>query len=315
MTDRVFGSPGEWNLMQCTSHDCGLIWQNPAPSFEELSKAYENYYTHAMSASDSLFKRIYNKFRLGYLSGRFGYSDAGITWLDKLAGKLIALLPHRRSAFDSSVMWLDALQEGELLEIGCGRGERMALLSQLGWNTHGLEPDASAAMLAQKAGLQVSVNTLDEAQLPSDSFDAIIMSHVIEHLPAPQWVVKECLRILRPGGRLVMLTPNTDSLGHRWYGRDWLHLDPPRHLFLFNRTSMHKIFEETGYSDVSCQTVLRDANWTLAASRALQKSNRYTFGSLPVREKLYALVQLYYEWIRMKVTPYVGEELLLMARK
>jgi len=315
MTDRLFGSPGEWNLLRCKSPDCGLVWLSPKPTVEDISKAYEDYYTHTSVTQNSFAKRQYNLFKQGYLSFHFGYPATSRGVLDGIVGRILALLPHRKAAFNASVMWLEAQPGGRLLEIGCGNGERMTLFNQLGWNVQGIEPDASAAEIAHKEGLNVSVGMLEKTDLASTSFDAIIMSHVIEHLPNPQWVVKECLRLLRPGGKLVMLTPNTDSLGHHWYGRNWLHLDSPRHLYLFNRTSIQKMFDKVDYSHVSCQAVLRDANWTLAASRSLQRTGGYTFGSLPLIEKIYGLLQLYVEWLEMKASPSSGEELLLIAQK
>lgn len=315
MTDRLFGSSGEWNILCCKNPGCGLVWISPKPTADILAGAYENYYTHAVTGQESFARRCYERFKRGYLSLRFGYLDTNLTVIDKMLGAVLAFLPHRRAAFDASVLWLEALPGGRLLEIGCGNGGRMALLKSLGWEVHGLEPDSSAAGIARDKGLDVSACTLGEAGLLSESFDAVLMCHVIEHLPDPRGTVNECLRILRPGGKLIMLTPNMESLGHRWYGRDWLHLDPPRHLFLFRRASMFKLLEGMTYSQISCQSTLRDANWTLAASRALQKRGRFTFGALPLIERVYGLIQLYHEWILLKINPNTGEELLVIVQK
>ena len=315
MTDRLFGSPGEWNILCCKNPECGLAWLSPRPTVDVLAKAYENYYTHVEQNQESFARNLYQRFRRGYLNIHFGYHDSNVVLLDKVIGQLLALLPHRRAAFDASVMWLDALPGGALLEIGCGNGERVEFLDSLGWKAQGLEPDQTAAKIACSKGLNVLACTLGEADLLSESFDAILMSHVIEHLPDPLSVVRECLRILRPGGKLIMLTPNTGSLGHRWYGRDWLHLDPPRHLFLFNRSSMSRLLDGAGYSRISSRSVLRDAHLTFAASRALQKSGHYTFGVLSVMERIYGLIQLYYEWMLLRINPGVGEELLVIAIK
>lgn len=316
MTDRLFGSSGEWSIRCCKNPECGFLWISPKPTPSVLAKAYESYYTHVEKKQESLLRNLYQRFRRGYLSISYGYQDADLTLLDKAGGYLLGCLAHRQAAFDASVMWLDALPGGNLLEIGCGDGERMVLLGSLGWRVQGLEPDQSAAEIASNKGLKVLACTLEETNFPSETFDAVLMSHVIEHLPDPLSAVRECFRILRPGGKLIMLTPNTDGLGHRWYGRDWFHLDPPRHLFLFNRAAMYRLLEGVeGYSRISCRSVVRDAHWTFAASRSLRKNGSYTFGALPMLERVYGLVQLYYEWVLLKINPRVGEELLVIAQK
>ena len=109
--------------------------------------------------------------------------------------------------------------------------------------------------------------------------DAILLCHVIEHLAEPIEILKECLSILKPGGILIMLTPNSESLGHRLFGRNWLHLDPPRHLYLFNSSNMRRILEQTGFEIERCSTTFRDANWTLGGSLALKKRNFYQIWS------------------------------------
>ena len=73
---------------------------------------------------------------------------------------------------------------------------------------------------------------------PADSFDAVIMSHVIEHVPQPRELLAECARLLKLGGRLVMLTPNAESFGLDYYGRCWRGLEPPRHLQIFSQPAL-----------------------------------------------------------------------------
>jgi hypothetical protein len=55
---------------------------------------------------------------------------------------------------------------------------------------------------------------------------------------------------LRPGGGLFIDTPNIESIGHEIYGADWLHLDPPRHLLLFNRSSLADAVSGSGFQDL-----------------------------------------------------------------
>ncbi len=81
-------------------------------------------------------------------------------------------------------------------------------------------------------------------------FDAVVMNNVIEHLPHPVRVFEECARVLKPGGRLVMITPNSNSLGYRRFGGDWRGLEIPRHLHIFSPSSLRAMARHAKFSRV-----------------------------------------------------------------
>ena len=112
-----------------------------------------------------------------------------------------------------------------------------------------------------------------------------------------------------------MLTPNTDAFGHHRYHENWLHLDPPRHLFLFNNASIHRLVMQAGFTERKSFSTIRDANWTLAGSRALHGVGHYHMGNLPFIARLIGMWLLYTEWIHMRFNPFCGEEIVLIARK
>jgi 2-polyprenyl-3-methyl-5-hydroxy-6-metoxy-1,4-benzoquinol methylase len=267
------------------------------------------------SSEASRLRRLYLRARNSYIRQRFGYPKTERTWWVRGVGRLMALLPHRRIGMNAMAMWLPWQPGGKLLEIGSGNGDRLALLQDLGWTVSGIEPDAEAAQLASARGLDVLTGTLQPEAFTAASFDAILMSHVIEHVPDPQETIRECHRLLRPGGVLIMLTPNTDSLGHRLFGRNWLHLDSPRHLHLFNSRNLSKLCSDVGFATVRSTTTLRDANWTLGASLVLQSGKRYTIGQLPLVSKLLGLCLFYLEWLMLLVRPRWGEEVLVTAHR
>jgi 2-polyprenyl-3-methyl-5-hydroxy-6-metoxy-1,4-benzoquinol methylase len=313
--DRLFDTPGNWQLLQCTNLKCGLARINPTPRPEVLAAAYENYYTHAVKSADSWLRKQYERLRMGYLSTRFGYCDYEITAWHKIGGNLLALLPHRRAAFDASVMWLRARPSGKVLEIGCGNGDLLVRLRNLGWQVQGIEPDPKSAAIACARGLQVTMGKLAEGAFEPETFDAIVMSHVIEHVDAPVDLMQICRRYLKSDGRLVVLTPNLCSLGHRWFGRDWLHLDSPRHLNLFTPESIVLACQRGGFNKISCATTVRDANWTLAGSMVLRFGRRYRIGELPRLLRIAGLSLLYLEWLCFAFSQRLGEEIVLVARK
>lgn len=313
--DRLFGSTGEWSIAQCMNPACGLMWIDPQPSTAQLAAAYQTYYTHKVPQNTSFMRKFYLQLRFGYLASRFGYSSGKTNIWWKTAGRIAGLLPHRRAAFDASVMWLPAKLDGKLLEIGCGAGENLAHLAQLGWQVQGIEPDYKAAAIARDKGLAIVEGSLNEDLFPPASFDAIVLSHVIEHLNNPLETIKICRTLLKPNGLLVMLTPNTGAFGHRRYRENWLHLDPPRHLFLFNKAAICHLAALAGFTDYRSFSTLRDANWTLAGSRALRNIGHYQMGSLPFAARLLGMWLCCAEWLNMCFNPDCGEEIVLISRQ
>jgi SAM-dependent methyltransferase len=168
-------------------------------------------------------------------------------------------------------MWLPSGRRGRLLDVGSGNGEFLATMRDLGWEVVGLEPDYAAAAAARRDhGLDVILGTLEGATLDEASFDAVTLSHVIEHVPDPVQTIRECYRLLRRGGVLVVLTPNIASLCHRVFGADWRGLEPPRHLFLFSPETMRRCASAAGFSAVRIRTPARGTPYAWGMSRLLR---------------------------------------------
>ena len=151
----------------------------------------------------------------------------------------------------------------------------LAVLRDLGWDVEGVDFDPASVGLARSRGLKVHNGNLEDQHLPGASFDAVVMSHLVEHVPDPGRLFGECRRLLRPGGRLVMSTPNADSLAHSLYRASWVALDPPRHLHIFTPKSLCRLVEDAGFECVKWFTTIRAANFVFAASNAIRRTGRY----------------------------------------
>ncbi len=128
-----------------------------------------------------------------------------------------------------------------VLDIGCGRGVMLRALLDLGHEAHGVEIAPEAASGADpRAQIRIAPE-LTEARYDESSFDAVIMWHVLEHLPNPEKTLAEIRRILRPGGRLILAVPNFGSLQSQRTGHDWFHLDLPRHLYHFTPETLQRL--------------------------------------------------------------------------
>jgi SAM-dependent methyltransferase len=82
------------------------------------------------------------------------------------------------------------------------------------------------------------------------TFDAVTLSHSIEHVHEPDELLAAAFELLRPGGQLFVETPNLDAVAHRHFGRNWISLDPPRHLILFNRRSLRNAVSSAGFNRI-----------------------------------------------------------------
>ena len=106
------------------------------------------------------------------------------------------------------------LSEGrKLLDIGAAKGVFLDIARKRGWEPMGIEPSEEDSGYAREAfKLPIFTGTLEEAKLPPNQFDAATMLDVIEHLKSPSETVAEAFRVLKPGGILLVFTPNHDSL-------------------------------------------------------------------------------------------------------
>ena len=318
MRDRSFGASGEWSLRRCPLPACRLIWLDPQPIPEDIGKAYQTYYTHDQPAPGTSLIRdaVYGVWN-SYLRVRFGYkTGTGPAWRTLFAPLALAH-PGGMDELDSAAMYLRAPRgPAKVLDVGCGSGVLLARMKSLGWETEGVEIDPGGVEAARARGVTVHQGQLADAQFPDNHFDAVHSAHVIEHVYDPVALLKECYRILKPGGTLVIITPNTAGWGHRLFGRAWLNLDPPRHLILFNTSTLRVAAEKHGFEIVRLDSTVRSA-WVYGAlSRKIYRTGRGEMSQLGKPLNLiYGMLFQLRERARRVFNAEAGDELLLMARK
>jgi len=316
LTDRQSATAGVWSIRRCTNRRCELTWLDPLPLERELAKAYGTYYTHAgRGPNGGALARAMNAAKIGYLANHFGYGES-VGSFARIAGLIPWLYPGRPPELDLSVMWLEASQKGTLLDIGAGSGWLVEHMSKLGWSAQGLDVDPVAVRNARERGLNFRQGDVFDQAYPDATFDAVTMCHSIEHVPEPVKLVTECLRIIKPGGQFVMVTPNSDSLGHRFFGGSWFPLDPPRHLHLFNRQSMTSMIAKAGAGSFRMFSSCRDANGIFVASRAIQRRGRFDVNApRSVLDKFAGRMAQIAEILALLANPWCGEELVAIVEK
>ena len=138
--------------------------------------------------------------------------------------------------------------EGKVLDVGCGAGGNLKSLQEQGWQVFGIEiSDVAAAHARDLLHADIHTGTLASAPFPPKSFDLVLMSHSLEHLPSPADALRRVHSLLKDDGLLVVSVPNVNSLEYKLFGRWWFQLDPPRHFYHFDKRSLSGLFTQTGF--------------------------------------------------------------------
>jgi SAM-dependent methyltransferase len=155
---------------------------------------------------------------------------------------------------------------GELLEVGSGLGYLMASFKNDGWRVLGVEPNVGLTRHAEKVlGLRVVPAILPRAGIADATMDVVLMMHVIEHVPDPLDTLNEIMRVLRPGGMLVMETPCYDTLMYKLLGRRERSLSCEGHIYFFTSPTLKALSEKAGFRLIRADRVGR----SLTLSRLL----------------------------------------------
>jgi SAM-dependent methyltransferase len=282
---------------------------------ETIGQAYGDYYTHdaptiagAGSPSDGVIENWRRALRHGYLNRRMGLSLPGASSLGPLLVPLVPGLAGRQRRWARLARPHD---RASLLDVGAGSGWAVAHFRALGWEATGLDVDPAAVAAARGAELPVSLGEI--TTLPGHArFDAVTMSHSIEHLHDPGAALTAAYRLLKPAAVLQLITPNAGSLGLRVYARDWLGLDPPRHLVLFTPRAITLALHDAGFAAVRFHRSYRPSSWYFQASEALRRGRPWTE---PAPPRALAKSVLLFSERSSGILPRLGEELVVTAIK
>ncbi len=196
-----------YHIRQCS--DCRAYFLAPHPTPDQLSVAYQDdYYGEGESKFNPIVEKVVDFFR-----GR------------------------RAKAITKHLPQPSAQQEVRILDIGCGNGRFLDYLQRESpyIKGYGVELPGKQAQRAEKLlGDRLKIGPLQVDDFPTQHFHAITMVHVFEHLPNPKEILKIAHQLLKPGGILVLYLPNAGSFQANLFKGEWLHWDPPRHLFLFS---------------------------------------------------------------------------------
>ena len=209
-----------FGYQRCTN--CGLVYQNPRPVFNDLKKRYgENYFDYEVTNQVNFF----NLMKLGLKDIRF-----------------------------DSLCCNDS-ERKKFLDIGCATGLLLNHMKKKGWHCYGVEICRESAEYAiTHFSLNVFVGTLEQASFPDSFFHAVHFSHLIEHVPDPIGLLLEVRRILKLEGYMVLTTPNVSGMQARVAGKNWRSAIPD-HVYLFSKKTMKSLLRKAGFE------VLQQVSW------------------------------------------------------
>lgn len=214
-----------FQIVRC--RNCSLIYVNPRLSKEQTHQLY----THSEYFQNKSFYGPDG-------SAVYGY------------GEYLSQRQEIERSFEKIIHHLARFQSpGNLFEVGCGPGYLLNVARRHGWRVAGTEVSPYACRYAQEElGLNVSSQPLEEGTFSANSFDAGVMLDVVEHLHDPLSSLQAMHRLLKPGGVLVIGTPNAGSWVARILGPRWEDMRRVKeHLYLFSDRTLGAMLEKSGF--------------------------------------------------------------------
>jgi 2-polyprenyl-3-methyl-5-hydroxy-6-metoxy-1,4-benzoquinol methylase len=199
---------------------------------------------------------------------------------------------------------------GRLLDIGAAAGFFVKTAQDAGWTAQGVElsPD-TAALGRERYGVDVQAARLEEVELPPESFDAVTLWDVIEHVSDPLDTMRRVAGLLKPGGTVGLLTPNIDGLYPRLsykvakLVKGWPSVEPPGHLFQFSTRTLTELLRRCGIEVLEVVHETQPISYSFGSVRRDPSPQRAAYKSV------FAPLAL----LGPKVG--AGDEILVIARK
>ena len=232
-------------------NDCTGMFTQDVPPQEVIGTYYqsENYVSHS-NTQKGLINRLYHSIRKITLTVKRNLikKETGIT-------------------------------TGKILDAGCGTGAFLNEMKNSGWAITGLEPDETA----RKNALELfNINPLPSNKIfdfPPESFDAITMWHVLEHVHQLQEYIAQLKKLLTKNGRLFIAVPNYTSYDAQHYNQYWAAYDVPRHLYHFSPQSIKILMAAHGLQVIKMKPMWFDSFYVSMLSEQYKNSKGNVVGA------------------------------------
>ncbi len=249
-TETMFGRDETFPYAECS--DCGTLWLTAVPA--QLGTYYPtDYYSVDLDPEVALG-------RPGVRSFAKRVSRSVLFGNARLARVARALIGKRE--FHSFVRVLDSVAfaglplgaRTRILDVGCGSGLMVYALATAGVEAVvGVDPFAPGDRLFDN-GARLMRSELGDVD---ETFDLVMFHHSFEHVPDPAASLADAVRLLAPGGQILIRMPTRSSHAYETYGPNWVQLDAPRHLTIFSRNGIETLAEGLG---LAVKAVKDDSN-------------------------------------------------------
>lgn len=226
--DDRYGYPARFTLKRCKKC-CHIFLQTDRFSSENLADLYTNFYPRA-----SFDLKSFNSHE--EMSGFFA-------WLDGVYSSAFRNVPPGV----------------RVLDIGCGFGQSLGYHKSRGCDVYGVEADGNIRRVAEKFNFNVHVGLFKHEIYEDNFFDYVTMDQVLEHVVDPCETLRGVAKILKPGGRAIITTPNAFGWGARIFGSRWINWHTPYHMQFYSKTSMALVAEKAGLEIESIKTITASA--------------------------------------------------------
>ncbi len=247
--DDYLSFPDTWHMHQCKS--CRSIYLNPRPDDESLPLAYQNYYTHASVADETLLgEKIVHRLIGDYLRSRFNFNAKKPIFGGRYIFRMVFPLRMKLDVYGRHIPKSMCNETTRLLDLGCGNGDFLLRAQAMGIDVTGLEPDPVAVEAMRARGLKVTQGDLKTLLLEGAVFDYVTLNHVIEHVKSPKELLAEIYEILAPGGYVWLGLPNPNALGIKIFKKGWKGFHPPFHLLIPSQSVLAAWLKDAGFESV-----------------------------------------------------------------
>jgi 2-polyprenyl-3-methyl-5-hydroxy-6-metoxy-1,4-benzoquinol methylase len=134
----------------------------------------------------------------------------------------------------------------KMLDVGCGYGLFLGVCKNHGWEAYGCELSEVQWRKAKEHYDRVYNKEVRDCGFPENFFDLVTMNEVIEHVPSPKTLLKEAYHVIKPGGHIVLTTPDRSSWPAKLFGKRWLAY-ARMHLYYFTPYTLGRMLEGQGF--------------------------------------------------------------------
>lgn len=216
----------EFRLLKC--NQCEVVCTEVEVTDGFFDKYYEQtYYAHEHKFLKFGLRERLQINRVKIQRGeRLGFFDSLVNRI--VAGQVLVDIP--------------AIENGRILDVGCGAGKLLRVAASVGYECHGVEPSVQARGILEESGFKAYGSMID-TDFPKKYFDVIVFNQSLEHMPDPVAAINKAIESLKDDGVLIVSVPNFASNERLIFGNYWRHVDVPRHLFHFSPSTLQYIAE------------------------------------------------------------------------